>query len=162
MTVGGDGFFARHDQGDPNIVYGSSQDGNPQRYDRSTGRGASIRPSFATAQAIYEAAPPAAAAAPAPGPGGGAAGGAGRWWRSRGRRRTRWGGGGGDRPNWDAPYITSDHSPTRLYWGSQYLYRSDNRGDTVGAYQPGSHAESELRGNPDHGQGVAAGFHRVP
>jgi photosystem II stability/assembly factor-like uncharacterized protein len=35
-----------------------------------------------------------------------------------------------DRPNWDAPYIVSPHSPTRLYWATQYLYRSDDRGDT--------------------------------
>src|SRR5690606_34031408 len=28
------------------------------------------------------------------------------------------------------PYIISPHSPTRLYWGSQYLYRSDDRGDS--------------------------------
>lgn len=36
---------------------------------------------------------------------------------------------GADRPNWDAPYIVSPHSPTRLYWATQYLYRSDDRGD---------------------------------
>ena len=35
-----------------------------------------------------------------------------------------------DRPNWDAPYIVSPHSPTRLYWASQYVYRTDDRGDT--------------------------------
>jgi hypothetical protein len=123
MVLGGDGFFARHDQGDPNIVYASSQDGNPSRYDRRTGRGTGIRPNFGTAQAIYEAAPPPPAPAPAAGPGGaGAAGGGGR---GGGR-----GGPGGDRPNWDAPYITSDHSTTRLYWGSQYLYRSEDRGTT--------------------------------
>ena len=51
MTVGGDGFFARHDQGDPNIVYGSSQDGGVARFDRRTGRSAGIRPNFGTAQA---------------------------------------------------------------------------------------------------------------
>jgi hypothetical protein len=31
--------------------------------------------------------------------------------------------------NWDAPFILSPHSSTRLYFGTQYLYRSDNRGD---------------------------------
>jgi photosystem II stability/assembly factor-like uncharacterized protein len=46
----------------------------------------------------------------------------------------RQGGGGGpdpnaDRPNWDAPYIVSPHNPRRLYWASQYVYRSDDRGD---------------------------------
>ena len=35
-----------------------------------------------------------------------------------------------DRPNWDAPYIVSPHNPRRLYWASQYVYRSDDRGDS--------------------------------
>ena len=35
----------------------------------------------------------------------------------------------GERTNWDCPYIISPHSPTRLYWGSSRLYRSDDRGD---------------------------------
>jgi photosystem II stability/assembly factor-like uncharacterized protein len=38
------------------------------------------------------------------------------------------GGGGGERVNWDAPYTTSAHSPTRLYWASNYVYRSEDRG----------------------------------
>ena len=33
-------------------------------------------------------------------------------------------------PNWDAPYIISPHSPRRLYWASNYVYRSDDRGDS--------------------------------
>lgn len=36
-----------------------------------------------------------------------------------------------DPPNrwhWDAPLLLSPHSPTRLYFGSQRLYRSDDRG----------------------------------
>jgi len=36
----------------------------------------------------------------------------------------------GDRTNWDAPYTTSAHSPTRLYWATQYVYRTDDRGTT--------------------------------
>ena len=35
---------------------------------------------------------------------------------------------GADRANWDAPYIISPHSNTRLYWASQYVYRTDDRG----------------------------------
>jgi len=31
--------------------------------------------------------------------------------------------------NWDAPFIISPHSPTRLYMGSQRLYRTDDRGN---------------------------------
>lgn len=31
--------------------------------------------------------------------------------------------------NWDAPLIVSPHSPTRLYFAANKLFRSDNRGD---------------------------------
>ena len=31
--------------------------------------------------------------------------------------------------NWDAPYIISPHSPRRLYWATNYVYRTDDRGD---------------------------------
>ena len=34
-----------------------------------------------------------------------------------------------ERFNWDAPILVSPHSPTRLYYGSQRVWRSDNRGD---------------------------------
>ena len=39
----------------------------------------------------------------------------------------------GDPPlrwNWDAPFIISPHASKRLYMGSQFLYRSDDRGNT--------------------------------
>ncbi len=39
----------------------------------------------------------------------------------------------GDPPlrwNWDAPFIISPHSHTRLYMAAQFLYRSDDRGNT--------------------------------
>ena len=120
IVNGGDGFFARHDQGDPNIVYASSQDGNPVRFDRRTGRTTPIRPNFGTAPYAYG--PPAPAPTPEAAP---AAAGGGR---GGGQGGGRGGGAGGDRPNWDAPYITSEHSGTRLYWGSQYLYRTEDRG----------------------------------
>ena len=35
-----------------------------------------------------------------------------------------------ERFNWDAPILISPHSPTRLYYGSQRLWRSDDRGDS--------------------------------
>jgi photosystem II stability/assembly factor-like uncharacterized protein len=38
--------------------------------------------------------------------------------------------------NWDSPVIISPHSSTRLYYGSQRLYRSDDRGDTWTAISP--------------------------
>jgi photosystem II stability/assembly factor-like uncharacterized protein len=65
------------------------------------------------------------------GGGGGQQGGGGRGGQGRGGG----GRGGGapdpnaDRPNWDAPYIISPHNPRRLYWASQFVYRSDDRGD---------------------------------
>ena len=37
---------------------------------------------------------------------------------------------GADRANWDAPYIISPHANTRLYWATQYVYRTDDRGAT--------------------------------
>ena len=39
----------------------------------------------------------------------------------------------GDDPkrwNWDAPLLISPHSPSRLYYASQRVYRSDDRGDS--------------------------------
>ena len=35
-----------------------------------------------------------------------------------------------ERFNWDAPILVSPHSPTRLYFASQRLWKSDNRGDS--------------------------------
>ena len=98
---GGDGFQSRNDPEDPNYVYATSQNGAITRLDLRTGQSASIRPRSG-------------------GPGAAGAGGGGG----------RGAGGGGERTNWDATYIVSPHMATRLYWGSQYLYRSDDRGNT--------------------------------
>jgi hypothetical protein len=38
--------------------------------------------------------------------------------------------------NWDAPYIVSPHNPRRLYWASNYVYRSDDRGDSWSRISP--------------------------
>ena len=35
-----------------------------------------------------------------------------------------------ERFNWDSPILISPHSPTRLYFASQRVWRSDNRGDS--------------------------------
>lgn len=35
-----------------------------------------------------------------------------------------------DRWNWDSPILVSPHSPTRLYFASQRIWRSDDRGDS--------------------------------
>ena len=97
----GDGFQPRVDPSDQNIIYGQSQDGNISRNDLRTNTSKNVRPRAGGA---------------APGGGGGRGGGAADPTA--------------DRPNWDAPYIISPHSPTRLYWASQYVWRSDDRGDS--------------------------------
>jgi photosystem II stability/assembly factor-like uncharacterized protein len=107
---GGDGFQPRSDPDDPMIVYGQSQNGNISRWDMRTNERRSVRPPQS---------------------------------RGTGGRGGRGGGGGAqqgeqpagpsvpaDRANWDTPYIISPHSSTRLYWATQYVYRSDDRGDT--------------------------------
>jgi photosystem II stability/assembly factor-like uncharacterized protein len=38
--------------------------------------------------------------------------------------------------NWDSALILSPHSPTRLYYGSQILFRSDDRGESWKAISP--------------------------
>jgi photosystem II stability/assembly factor-like uncharacterized protein len=129
MTLGGDGFQSRHDRGDPNIVYATSQTGGLSRFDRRTGRGTSIRPS--ANNTLNLSAPPT----PEGREGGAGAAGRGADAAARGAGAAGRGGGGrgggmGDRVNWDAPYITSAHSNTRLYWASNFVYRSDDRGNT--------------------------------
>jgi hypothetical protein len=99
---GGDGFQSRNDPDEPNIVYSTSQNGAIQRLDIRTGQSQGIRPR-------------------AGGPGAAGAGGGGGGGR---------GGGGGDRTNWDATYIISPHLGSRLFWGSQRLYRTDDRGES--------------------------------
>jgi len=45
-------------------------------------------------------------------------------------------GGPPARWNWDSPFIISPHSHTRLYFGAQMLYRSDDRGNSWKAVSP--------------------------
>jgi photosystem II stability/assembly factor-like uncharacterized protein len=120
----GDGFQTRTDPEDPQIVYASSQDGNLTRLDLRTGQVRSIRPRISG--------PPVADQ------GSDALGGAGAQ-RGGGPQGTPPQGGRGvaaDRANWDAPYIISPHSPRRLYWASNYIYRSEDRGDTWARISP--------------------------
>ena len=116
--AGGDGFQARPDPVDSHYIYATSQGGGLSRFDTRVGRGQGIRPPPGGTLAAAQAAQAQAAAA-------GAAGGPGAGGVGAGRGGGR---GGGDRVNWDAPYIISPHSNTRLYWGSNYLYKSDDRG----------------------------------
>jgi photosystem II stability/assembly factor-like uncharacterized protein len=127
---GGDGFQSRSDPDDPMIVYGQSQNGGINRHNLRTGESRPIRPSPAQAGAGDDemGAQPQGRGAEGRGAEGGAAGQAQQGAQAgRGQGGGR---GGGDRTNWDAPYIISPHSPRRLYWASNYVYRSDNRGDT--------------------------------
>jgi photosystem II stability/assembly factor-like uncharacterized protein len=126
VVNGGDGFQTRNDPEDPDIVYATSQDGNVMRLDLRTFTSRSIRPPQSRG-----------------GRGGGgddamggaeAGGGGARGAQAGGGRQGAAGAAPApanpDRPNWDAPYIISPHSSRRLYWGSNRLYRSDNRGET--------------------------------
>jgi hypothetical protein len=128
IIAGGDGFQARVDPEDPNIVYGQSQDGNISRLDLRTGISKSIRPPQAR-QGRGGGGEDALAGAPAGAPAGAQAAGA------QAQAGGRQGGPGGaaagtDRANWDTPYIISPHNPKRIYWATNKLYRSDDRGDT--------------------------------
>jgi photosystem II stability/assembly factor-like uncharacterized protein len=120
IVGGGDGFQTRSDPDDPEVVYASSQNGNISRLDLRTGQSRPIRP------------PESRGALP---PGGDEE-------RPPDQPQGRGGQGAGapvhtpDRPNWDAPYIVSPHSARRLYWASNRLYRSDDRGDTWTAVSP--------------------------
>jgi photosystem II stability/assembly factor-like uncharacterized protein len=146
MVLGGDGFQARPDPIDPNIVYATSQSGGLGRFDRRTGRATGLNPTRgggaggggggggggddmgAVQQQQQQAGRGAAGGAQGAGAQGAGAQGAGRGAGGAGGGGGR--GGGGDRTNWDAPYIISPHSHTRLYWASNYVYRTDDRGDT--------------------------------
>jgi photosystem II stability/assembly factor-like uncharacterized protein len=126
IVLGGDGFQSRNDPEDPNIVYASSQNGNISRVDLRNGTSRSIRPRVPVA--------PSGGGDDAMGgaeqPAGRGQGGGGQGQQGGGRQGGPGGGPGADRVNWDAPYIISPHSSRRLYWASQYVYRTDDRGDT--------------------------------
>jgi photosystem II stability/assembly factor-like uncharacterized protein len=109
IVHGGDGFQTRSDPEDPAIVYATSQNGGLVRVDVRTGTTRPIRPPQTTGRG-----------------GGGAAEQAGRG-AGAGQEAAP---GTADRVNWDAPYIVSPHNPRRLYWASNFLYRSDDRGDS--------------------------------
>jgi photosystem II stability/assembly factor-like uncharacterized protein len=124
IVGGGDGFQTRNDPEDPSVVYATSQDGNVMRLDLRTGQSRSIRPPQSRGARVA-ASDDALGGAPAAPPDQPAAGRGGLQAQAPVRPP-----GPPDRTNWDAPYIVSPHSPRRLYWASNRVYRSDDRGDT--------------------------------
>jgi photosystem II stability/assembly factor-like uncharacterized protein len=146
VVNGGDGFQTRNDPEDPTIVYAQSQDGGIRRYNLRTGQARSIRPPQSQGGrggggGDATPVPPPPQGAPPPqrgaqqGAQGAPQGAAGAPQGAQGApqqqgRGGRGAGAQGDRANWDTPYIISPHSPARLYWATQYVYRSDDRGDT--------------------------------
>ncbi|MGH7553055.1 MAG: WD40/YVTN/BNR-like repeat-containing protein, partial [Longimicrobiales bacterium] len=107
---GGDGFQPRVDPADPAIVYSMSQNGALSRLELRTGRSTGIRP---------RSAPSTAGAG---GRGGGGGGGGDEEEGGAGTAAGRW--------HWDSPFIISPHSESRLYFGGNRLYRSEDRGET--------------------------------
>lgn len=82
-----DGHDTATEPGNPDIVYGETQQGGLHRIDRKTGEQVSIQPQPLEGEDF-------------------------------------------ERYNWDAPILVSPHSPTRLYFASQRVWRSDDRGDS--------------------------------
>src|SRR5438105_916531 len=133
IVGGGDGFQSRSDPEDSNPVYASSQNGAITRLDLRTGESKGIRPQEAGQQRVgadeQPNPPPEGAARPGEAGAAAEAGRAGQTGRAGGTGRGQ-GGRGGDRANWDAPYIISPHNARTVYWASNFLYRSDDRGET--------------------------------
>ncbi|MEO7085823.1 MAG: sialidase family protein, partial [Gemmatimonadaceae bacterium] len=118
---GGDGFHAHFDPTNNSMVLQSSQNGNAawvniETLERQGARpGTGDRPAAAGAGGVRGGRGGAAAAAPV---GEGAAGGA-----VDGR-------GAGNRWNWDTPIVVSHHDPKTWFMGSQFLYKSTDRGSS--------------------------------
>jgi hypothetical protein len=131
IIAGGDGFQSRQDPEDPSIVYGQSQDGNVSRLDLHTGVSKSIRPPQSRQARAFGGDDAM---------GGAQAGAAGAQARQGAPAAAA------DRANWDTPYIISPHSPRRLYWATQRIFRTDDRGDradrALGTCSSGSTAPS--------------------
>lgn len=87
IVTGGDGFVARIDPSNPDIVYAESQYGGIVRLNRKTAERTPIKPVEGKGE------PPL-------------------------------------RFNWESPFIISPHSPSRLYFGANRVFRSDDRGSS--------------------------------
>ncbi len=89
----GDGFKARIDPTDANVVYAQYQHGGLVRMDKRSGERLSITPQPDSGETNYN-------------------------W------------------NWNSPLIISPHDHKRLYFGSEKLFRSDDRGESWVAVSP--------------------------
>jgi photosystem II stability/assembly factor-like uncharacterized protein len=89
----GDGFKARIDPTDANVVYAQYQHGGLVRMDKRSGERLSITPQPGSGENNYN-------------------------W------------------NWNSPLIISPHDHKRLYFGSEKLFRSDDRGESWVAVSP--------------------------
>ncbi len=89
----GDGFRARIDPTDANVVYAQYQHGGLVRMDKNSGERLSITPQPGAGENDY------------------------KW-------------------NWNSPLIISPHDHKRLYFGSEKLFRSDDRGESWVAVSP--------------------------
>ena len=125
IVGGGDGFQTRNDPDDPDIVYAQSQQGNITRLDLRTGESKSIRPRQAQGTPVTDGDEAGRAGGAGDAGGQGRAGGAGEAGAAG-----RAGRGPADpRELGRAVHLISPHSSRRLYWASNKLYRSDDRGD---------------------------------
>jgi len=89
----GDGFKARIDPTDANVIYAQYQHGGLVRMDKKSGARLAITPQPGAGENNY------------------------KW-------------------NWNSPLIISPHDHKRLYFGSEKLFRSDDRGDSWVAVSP--------------------------
>jgi photosystem II stability/assembly factor-like uncharacterized protein len=128
-VAGGDGFQARVDSEDPNIIYAQSQNGSLQRLDLRTGRSVPIRPRPQNTSGLPPPARPEGAEAQA--------GVAGGQTRSTGSGQGRGGVAAQlGRWHWDSPLIISPHAARRLYYAGDKVYRSDDRGESWTVISP--------------------------
>jgi len=70
-----------------------------------------------------------------------------------------------ERPNWDAPYIVSPHNPKSLLWASNFLYRTEDRGDSWTRISPDLTRQLDAREVPIMGKqwdaAKTVGFNRA-
>ena len=123
----GDGFHVQVDPTDWTTVYSESQGGAIRRnHALFRQQSVSIRPTENNITNFAEVIPKAGSMTPA-------------------ERRQIF------RTNWSTPYIISPHNPHTLYYGTQYLMKSVDRGDTWTIISPDLTTNDPERTNPESG-----------